>query len=287
MIPYCDVMAPLIEIDALPRLRDPVMVVVLSGWVDAGMAGAGAMAVLTEQLESQQSFGRIDLADLLDLQQTRPTVRLNDGATREVVWPSIDLIAGTLGRDVVLVNGPEPSLRWQAVLGELTELATSLGVTRAFTLGGIPSVASHRRAVHVLATGTDADLVAEIGGWRSDYEGPGGAASVLQVMLGGAGVPTVALWAQVPHDVAGGPSPIAIRAVLARLRDLGGVQVDLTALDEQTQAYLQRVDAGLSDRPDVAEVVRAIEADAGDDDPPLPSGDELASEIERFLRDQS
>jgi proteasome assembly chaperone (PAC2) family protein len=280
-------MAPLIEIDALPRLRDPVMVVVLSGWVDAGMAGAGAMAVLTEQLESQQSFGRIDLADLLDLQQTRPTVRLNDGATREVVWPSIDLIAGTLGRDIVLVNGPEPSLRWQAVLGELTELATSLGVTRAFTLGGIPSVASHRRAVHVLATGTDADLVAEIGGWRSDYEGPGGAASVLQVMLGGAGVPTVALWAQVPHYVAGGPSPIAIRAVLARLRDLGGVQVDLTALDEQTQAYVHRVDAGLSDRPDVAEVVRAIEADAGDDDPPLPSGDELASEIERFLRDQS
>ena len=106
-------------------------------------------------------------------------------------------------------------------------------------------------------------------------------------MLGGAGIPTVALWAQVPHYVAGGPSPIAIRAVLARLRELGGVQVDLTSLDEQTQAYVQRVDAGLSDRPDVAEVVRAIEADAGDDDAPLPSGDELASEIERFLRDQS
>ncbi len=203
------------------------------------------------------------------------------------MWPSIDLIAGTLGRDVVLVVGPEPSLRWQAVLGELTELATRLGVTRAFTLGGIPSVASHRRPVHVLATGTSAELVAEIGGWRSDYEGPGGAASVLQVMLGGAGIPAVALWAQVPHYVAGGPSPIAIRAVLARLRELGGVQVDLTSLDEQTQAYVQRVDAGLSDRPDVAEVVRAIEADTGDEDAPLPSGDELASEIERFLRDQS
>jgi proteasome assembly chaperone (PAC2) family protein len=280
-------MAPLIEIDALPELRDPVMVVVLSGWVDAGMAGAGAMAVLTEQLESKRTFGRVDLSDLLDLQQTRPTVRLADGAAREVVWPSIDLIAGTLGRDVVLVVGPEPSLRWQAVLGELTELSTRLGVTRAFTLGGIPSVASHRRPVHVLGTGTSAELVTEIGGWRSDYEGPGGAASVLQVMLGGAGIPTVALWAQVPHYVAGGPSPIAIRAVLARLRDLGGVQVDLNALDEQTQAYVQRVDAGLSDRPDVAEVVRAIEADTGGDDAPLPSGDELASEIERFLRDQS
>ncbi|MEX2099821.1 MAG: PAC2 family protein [Acidimicrobiia bacterium] len=280
-------MAPLIEIDALPELRDPVMVVVLSGWVDAGMAGAGAMAVLTEQLESKRTFGKIDLSDLLDLQQTRPTVRLADGATREVVWPSIDLIAGKLGRDVVLVAGPEPSLRWQAVLGEITDLATQLGVTRAFTLGGIPSVASHRRPVHVLATGTSAELVAEIGGWRSDYQGPGGAASVLQVMLGGARIPTIALWAQVPHYVAGGPSPIAIRAVLARVRELSGVQVDLTALDEQAQAYVQRVDAGLSDRPDVAEVVRAIEADAGVDDRPLPSGDELASEIERFLRDQS
>ena len=280
-------MAPLIEIDALPELRDPVMVVVLSGWVDAGMAGAGAMAVLTEQLESKRTFGRIDLSDLLDLQQTRPTVRLHDGAAREVVWPSIDLIAGTLGRDVVLVVGPEPSLRWQAVLGELTDLATRLGIARAFTLGGIPSVASHRRPIHVLATGTSAELVDEISGWRSDYQGPGGAASVLQVMLGGAGVPTVALWAQVPHYVAGGPSPIAIRAVLARLRELGGVQVDLTALDEQTQAYVHRVDGGLSDRPDVAEIVRAIEADSGDDEPQLPSGDELASELERFLRAQS
>src|SRR5260221_1023759 len=103
-------MAPLIEIDALPELRDRVMVIVLSGWVDAGMAGAGAMAVLTEQLGSKHTFGRIDLSDLLDLQQTRPTVRLADGAAREVVWPSIDLISGTLGRDVVLVVGPEPSL---------------------------------------------------------------------------------------------------------------------------------------------------------------------------------
>ena len=280
-------MAPLIEIDALPELRDPAMVVVLSGWVDAGMAGAGAMAVLSEQLESKRTFGKIDLSDLLDLQQTRPTVRLADGATREVVWPSIDLIAGKLGRDVVLVVGPEPSLRWQAVLGELTDLATQLGVTRAFTLGGIPTVASHRRPVHVLATGTSAELVDEIGGWRSDYQGPGGAASVLQVMLGAEGIPAIALWAQVPHYVAGGPSPIAIRAVLARVRELGGVQVDLTPLDEQARAYVQRVDAGLSDRPDVADIVRAIEADAGEDDPPLPTGDELASEIERFLRDQS
>ena len=248
------------------------------------MAGAGAVAVLTEQLEAKRAFGRIDLADLMDLQQTRPTVHLVDGVSREITWPSIDFIAGRSARDVVLCVGPEPSLRWRAVLGEIVDAARRLGVSRAFTLGGIPSVASHRRPVEVLATGTSEDVVAEIGAWRNDYTGPTGAQSALQVLLGEAGVPTVALWAQVPHYVAAGPSPPAIRALLARVRDLSGVQVDLSTLDDQAQAYIQRVDEGIADRPDVVEAIREIESGT---EPPLPSGEELASEIERFLRGQS
>ena len=277
-------MGRLLELDAVPVLRDPVFVVALSGWVDAGMTGAGTIAVLDEQLESKRPFGRMELADLMDLQQTRPTVHLVDGVSREISWPKIELTAGTLGRDVVLCIGPEPSLRWQAVLGELVEVAQQLGVSRAFTVGGIPSMASHRRPVAVLATATSEELVAEAGAWRQDYTGPTGAQSVLQVMLGDSGIPTVGLWAQVPHYVSGGPSPPAIRSVLARLRELGGVTVDLSALDEQAQAYADRVEEGLSERPDVVEVIQAIEDGA---DEPLPSGDELASEIERFLRGQS
>jgi proteasome assembly chaperone (PAC2) family protein len=278
----------MIDIDALPQLRDPVLVVALSGWVDAGLAGGGTVAVLQEQLESVRTFGRLDLSDLMDLQQTRPMVHLVDGVSREIAWPQISLSAGHLGRDVVLCVGPEPSLRWRAVLGELVGLAEQLGVTAAFTVGGIPSMASHRRPVSVLATGTDADLVEAAGAWRQDYTGPTGAQSVLQVMLGDAGIPTLALWAQVPHYVAGGASPPAIRALLAKLRDLGGVSIDLDALDEQAQAYVERVEEGLAERPDVVEVIRAIEAgEAEDEDEELPSGDELASEIERFLRDQS
>jgi proteasome assembly chaperone (PAC2) family protein len=276
----------MIEIDALPKLRDPVLVVALSGWVDAGLAGAGTVPVLQEQLESLRSFARLDLSDLMDLQQTRPTVHLVDGVSREIVWPQLSFSAGHLGRDVVLCVGPEPSLRWRSVLGEVVGLAGQLGVTAAFTVGGIPSMASHRRPVAVLATGTDADLVEAAGAWRQDYTGPTGAQSVLQVMLGDAGIPTLALWAQVPHYVAGGASPPAIRALLAKLRDLGGITVDLDALDEQAQAYVQRVEEGLTERPDVVEVIRAIEAGEAEDEE-LPSGDELASEIERFLRDQS
>ena len=276
----------MIEIDALPQLRDPVLVAALSGWVDAGLAGAGTVAVVQEQLDSFRTFGRLDLSDLMDLQQTRPTVHLVDGVSREISWPQISFGAGHLGRDVVLCVGPEPSLRWRGVLGEIVGLAEQLGVTAAFTVGGIPSMASHRRPVAVLATGTDPELVAEAGAWRQDYTGPTGAQSVLQVMLGDAGIPTLALWAQVPHYVAGGASPPAIRALLAKLRDLGGVTVDLDALDEQAQAYVSRVEEGLTERPDVVEVIRAIEAGEAEDEE-LPSGDELASEIERFLRDQS
>jgi proteasome assembly chaperone (PAC2) family protein len=276
----------MIEIDALPQLREPLLVVALSGWVDAGLAGAGTVAVLQEQLESVRTFARLDLSDLMDLQQTRPTVHLVNGVSREIVWPQISFTAGHLGRDVVLCSGPEPSLRWRSVLGDVVGLAEQLGVTAAFTVGGIPSMASHRRPVSVLATGTDADLVAAAGAWRQDYTGPTGAQSVLQVMLGDAGIPTLALWAQVPHYVAGGASPPAIRALLAKLRDLGGLAVDLDALDEQARAYEERVEEGLTERPDVVEVIRAIEAGEAEDEE-LPSGDELASEIERFLRDQS
>jgi hypothetical protein len=131
-------------------------------------------------------------------------------------------------------------------------------------------------------------LVERAGAWRQDYSGPTGAQSVLQVMLGDAGIPTLALWAQVPHYLAGGASPPAIRAVLERLRDLAHVSVDLEGLDAQVAAYEHRVEEGLSDRPDVLEVIDAIEAGEDEvDESDLPSGDELASEIERFLRDQS
>jgi proteasome assembly chaperone (PAC2) family protein len=279
-------MAPLITIDTLPQLRDPVLVVALSGWVDAGIAGAGTIAVLQEQLESMRPFARIDLSDLMDLQQTRPTVHLVDGISREISWPEISFTAGNLGRDVVLCVGPEPSLRWRAVLGELVDLARRLGVTRAFTVGGIPSMASHRRPIAVLATATSGELVAEAGAWRQDYTGPTGAQTVLQVMLGDAGIPTVALWAQVPHYVAGGASPPAIRSLLARLRDLASLRVELGTLDEQAELYTQRIEEGLADRPDVVEVIDAIESGAQHEEP-LPSGEELASEIERFLRGQS
>jgi proteasome assembly chaperone (PAC2) family protein len=273
-----------LEIDRWPDLRDPVLVVALSGWVDAGLAGAGAAAVLSEQIESAAGFARVDLTDLVDLQQTRPSVHLVDGATREISWPTIELTAGRAGRDVVLCRGPEPSLRWRSFSDELVQMAQRLGASMMIGLGGMPTLVSHRRPVSVLTTATNRSLAQEVGAWRADYTGPTGAQTALQVALGDAGIPGLGLWAQVPHYVSTTPSPPAISALLSRVRELAGVESDLTVLDGQVDEYLERVEEGLSERPDVAEMVRNIEANEGSGD--IPTGDELASEIERFLREQ-
>jgi predicted ATP-grasp superfamily ATP-dependent carboligase len=271
-----------LDVDTWPQLRDPVLVVALTGWVDAGEAGAVAGASVAANLENGRVFGRYDLTDLVDLQQTRPTVELVDGATRSITWPSIELTAGQSGRDVVVALGPEPSLRWPTVTRELVDAFVRLGVTEAFTLGGMPAVASHRRPVSVQCTASSRSLAQEVGAIRSDYVGPTGIQTVLQVELGDRGIPTVGLWAQVPHYVAGNPSPPAVRALLERLRELTGVRVDLSLLDDQADTYADKVEEGLADRPDVAELVRAIEEQSVDD----VSGDALAAEIERFLREQ-
>jgi proteasome assembly chaperone (PAC2) family protein len=276
-------MGDVLEVEQWPQLRDPVMLVALSGWVDGGMAGGGALAAVAEQLEAARAFGTIDLSDLVDLQQTRPTVNLLDGTTRSVSWPSVDLVAGRAGRDVVLVAGPEPSIRWRELTDELVQAAQRLNVQMAVTLGGMPAPVSHRRPVSVLATASSRSVAQEVGALRADYVGPTGVQTVLQVALGEVGIPAVGLWAQVPHYVSGTPSPPAIRALLERLRDVAGVEVDLHSLDEQSDLYIEKVEEGLSERPDVAEMVLQLEAH-GDDD--LPSGEDLAREIERFLRDE-
>ena len=158
----------------MPQLRDPVMVVALSGWVDAGLAGGGAIAFLAG---AARDAARRSAASTSPTSWTCsrpvPTVHLVDGVSREIDWPEITLTAGNLGRDVVLCTGPEPSLRWREVLGELVDAAPTCSASReAFTVGGIPAMASHRRPVDVLATGTDERLLAEPGRGARTTPGP-------------------------------------------------------------------------------------------------------------------
>jgi len=222
-----------LSIEQMPQLDDPVMIVSFTGWVDGGLAGAGAAAVLVDGLSSSRTCARFDLAEYVDLQQTRPTVSLVDGETRTIHWPTIELVAGVAGRDVLVVTGPEPSVRWKVVTDELVAFAAQSGVQEAVLLGGMPAPVSHRRPIAVHATAATRSVAQEIGALRADYVGPTGIQSVLQVALGAAGIRAVGLWAQVPHYVAGTPSPPAIRALLQRLDELTRVHVDLQGLDDQ------------------------------------------------------
>ncbi len=155
----------------------------------------------------------------------------------------------------------------------------------AVLLGGMPAPVSHRRPIAVHATASSRSVAQEIGALRTDYVGPTGVQTVLQVALGAVGIRAIGLWAQVPHYVAGTPSPPAIRALLDRLDELTRVHVEVHGLDEQTDSYLEQVETGLAERPDVAALVTQLEEAAGPEE--LPSGDDLAREIERFLRDES
>lgn len=270
----------MLTVEHWPELRDPLMVVAFTGWVDAGLAGAGAIAALQEQLVDEDRFAFIDLGDHMDLQQTRPVARWA-GEQRVIDWPAIEFVAGHLGRDVVAVHGPEPSLHWPAVAGAIVEAARRLRVRDAVTVGGMPALVSHRRAVPVFATATHRSLAQELAPLRGAYAGPTGLQTVVQRALGDADVPCAALWAQVPQYVAGSPSPPAVRAILRRLVEIGRIDVDLRSFDARSDAYVARVDAGLSTRPDVQEVVDRIDREQ------TTSADDLVSEIELFLRSQN
>ncbi len=275
-------MGAVLEVEVLPQLRQPVLVVACTGWVDAGEAGEQAAALVKEQLDGARVFARYDLSEHVDLGQTRPMVGLVDGVTRQITWPSLSFVAGQAGRDVVCCTGPEPALRWPSVVREIGDLVADLGVEMAVSLAGFPAVASHRRPFGVTTTATNHALAQEIGAVQIDYRGPIGFPTVLLHGLGTRGIPGVGLWAQVPHYVAGTASPSAVQALLRRLGEVAKVGLDLGSVDAEVDGYLAKVEEGLSERPDVAELVKAIEAQAGEE----VSGDELAAEIERFLREQ-
>ena len=265
-----------------PELHDPVMVYAFAGWVDSGYVGAGTVAALAEQMESAKRFATLDLTELLDLQQVRPTVKLDEGGIRSIEWPQIELIAGSLGRDVVLAFGPEPSIKWRDVSAALVDMALRLGVTEAVAVGGMPGFVSHRRPVPVLSTATRRSAAQEIEPLRPDYEGPTGFQTVVQHALGEAGIRSMSLWAQVPQYVAGSHSPPGVRAVLSRIVEIVGVAVDLRIHDERCETYSTRLEEGLAERPDVLDIIDRLDAAL----PQVASGVELVGEIERYLRSQ-
>ena len=273
---------------ARPRLRRPVMVCAFEGWNDAGDASSYAARYLAERWDLR-TFADLDPEDYFDFTSTRPRVRLDDGHQREIVWPANELAAGSLpgtDRDVIILTGTEPQLRWRTFCEQIVEVATTFEVELVVTLGALLAEVPHSRPVSVIGTAVDQGLIDRLGLARSSYEGPTGIVGVLQEACARAGVPAASLWAAVPTYVPGAPSPKAALALVERTCELLDVSVAATDLEIATAAYERQIDELVDEDDETADYVANLEArfDDGEIDEELTDVSSLVEEVERFLR---
>jgi proteasome assembly chaperone (PAC2) family protein len=267
-------------------LRSPVLVAAFEGWNDAGEAATAAVEHL-EQAWPAEPVAALDPDEFYDFQVTRPTVSLVDGTARRISWPTTRFSVcrlPTSDRDVVLVRGIEPNLRWRAFCQELLAVAAELDVATVVTLGALLADNPHTRPVPVSGTASDPGTAAALGLDRSRYEGPTGIVGVLQDAAQRAGLPAASFWAAVPHYVAQPPCPKATVALLRRVEDLLDVAVPLGELPEQARDWERRVDELAAEDSEVAEYIAALEQREQETDLPEASGEAIAKEFERYLR---
>ncbi|WP_432002957.1 PAC2 family protein [Streptomyces sioyaensis] len=280
----------MIELEGVPELIDPVMVAAFEGWNDAGDAASAAVAHLDREWKGEV-FAALDAEDYYDFQVNRPTVFL-DGGVRKITWPTTRLSVVRVGdangkgraRDLVLVRGIEPSMRWRSFCNEILGFAHELGVEMLVVLGSLLGDTPHTRPVPVSGVTSDAELARRMDLEESRYEGPTGIVGILQEACTHAGVPAVSLWAAVPHYVSQPPNPKASLALLNRLEDLLDVRIPLGELSEDARAWQLGVDQLAAEDSEVAEYVQSLEEARDTADLPEASGEAIAREFERYLR---
>jgi proteasome assembly chaperone (PAC2) family protein len=272
-------------------LRAPALVCAFKGWNDAGESATAALSFLGSHLEAKR-FATIDPEEFVDFQNTRPSVQLSEGLSREIAWPEFELYEARVPRaprDLILLSGPEPAYRWRTFCHTVIELAEALGVQLVVPLGALLADVPHSRPVSINGIASDETLEERVGLSRPTYEGPTGIVGVLHALSTEAGLPTASLWAAVPHYVAVVPNPKGALAILRKLESLVGVTVDASELESAAVEYERQVSRAVELDPDVQAFVERLEKAADEEEGPpdpsqLPSGDVLAREFQRFLR---
>ncbi|MGW6062354.1 PAC2 family protein [Streptomyces sp. NPDC055189] len=276
----------MIELEGVPELVDPVMVAAFEGWNDAGDAASTAVAHLDKEWKGEV-FAALDAEDYYDFQVNRPTVFL-EGGVRKITWPTTRLsvvrVGGDKPRDLVLVRGIEPSMRWRSFCNEILGFAHELGVELVVIMGALLGDTPHTRPVPVSGVTSDPDLARTMDLEETKYEGPTGIVGILQEACTHAGVPAVSLWAAVPHYVSQPPNPKATLALLNRLEDLIGLRIPLGDLAEDARAWQVGVDQLAAEDSEVAEYVQSLEEARDTAELPEASGEAIAREFERYLR---
>ncbi|MFC5187365.1 PAC2 family protein [Actinomadura harenae] len=275
----------MIELEGVPDLVDPVVVAAFEGWNDAGEAASGVITHL-ESVWDATPIAELDPDDYYDFQVTRPMVEMIDGETRSISWPTTRISRARLpsGRDAVLIHGIEPNMRWRSFCREIVDKIHELGARQVVLLGALLADAPHTRPVPVTGAANDAAMVTDLNLEPARYEGPTGILGVLQDACAKAELPTVSLWAAVPHYVAQPPSPKATLALLRRVEDLLDVAVPLGELPEEARAWENGVNELAEEDSEVAEYVRTLEEQKDATELPEASGDAIAREFERYLR---
>ena len=280
----------------------PVLVMGLEGWVDAGLSGGNATSALLGSMRTEPLY-TFDADQLVDHRSRRPTQRIVDGVLESVTYTEIQLRYGTDagGNDILLLVGPEPDYRWRAFSKELTQICADLGVRIAVGLGGFPAPMPHTRPIRIIATALDRAMAADVGFIAGVREVPAGIHAALLKGFEGQGIPALSLWAMVPHYVSGMPYPEASVALLDRLQRLSGLSIDLAELQAASEVTRNRIDGLIAQNPEHIAMVEGLErqweqeqaeGSSNQGGPPpfdmenLPSGDEIAAELQRFLREE-
>jgi proteasome assembly chaperone (PAC2) family protein len=273
----------------LPHLRSPVMVCAFRGWNDAAASASTALTSIATALDADL-VARVDPEEYFDFQSTRPTITLDEGQTRRIEWPENDIYAARVpsaDRDVVLLDGTEPNLRWRTFSETIATAADALGVEMVVTLGALIAEVSHTLPVPITGLASSAELVEELDLERSSYEGPTGIVGVVHDLCRQGGIDSASLWAAVPHYVAAVPNPKAALALLRRLEGLTGIAVEAAELEEETADYEEQIGRAVAANPEIEDLVSRIEAEQSellDEEGELPSADTLAQDFQRFLR---
>jgi predicted ATP-grasp superfamily ATP-dependent carboligase len=287
--------SPLYRVTDAISPPNPVLIVALEGWVDAGLAGATAMATLLDELDTTL-YARFDSEVLLDQRARRPKLRIVDGINEELDWPEVTLRVGTdvAGAGIALLTGPEPDMRWRRFSEDIAQLALALDVRLMVGLGGFPAGAPHTRPVKLAATASDSQLAKQVGFIPGAIEVPAGIQAAIERACSVHGIPSVGLWARVPHYVAAMPFPAASLALLDGLADIAGLVIDSSPLVEAADEAQSKVDELIAQSSDHQAMVRQLEQQidvlegtpVDIDERAVPSGDEIAAELERYLRGQ-
>jgi predicted ATP-grasp superfamily ATP-dependent carboligase len=283
------------SIRSWPQLERPVLVLGLDGWVDAGYAGATAVNALLESIP-HEVLATFDSDALLDQRSRRPLLRISHGTHGGLTWPELRLLytTETDGRSLLVLAGPEPDLRWHEWTDEVVALGLRLGVEMVVGLGAFPAPVPHTRPVRLAATANTAELAGRVGFLPATMEVPAGAQAVLEVAFGEAGIPSIGIWARVPHYASGTPYPEASATLLDELSKLTSIRIDTAALHRAGDSSRDQIQALIEASEEHSAMVRQLEAQhdselglSAIEFSNLPTGDEIAAELERFLRGET